>query len=275
MPKVAVQIGHLNGKAGALHEVETLLHIFPLVCEKLRALGIQVVEYDGSLQNTPPLHQYSADVAVFLHCDYGASNSSGFSIGYWEEMHEGSMKLATYIRQTYEKETGLPFIGYNITIGEHHYYGNRRFTHETKCVLIELGFVSNPIERAMLVSRANDVANGVVNGIIMYLEDRGLFRRKERRKEMNIISQTRVKYFSISLSPLDGEARVKVYNPNQNDVNVRVGLQANNKSVNFTLKPNELKVVEIKNLGFDARQFSDTQVIVSGDKEIDITIHQK
>lgn len=167
--KVAVQIGHVNGTAGAAHEEETLKLIFPHVVAGLRAAGLEVREFDGSLQSEPGNGQYSADVALFLHCDSWSINSSGFSIGYWEECHPGSERLAKIIQEIYGRASGLRFVGFNITSGEHHYYGNRRFSRSTKCALIEFGFVSNPLERRFLQGNAKRLAAAVVESVSKFL----------------------------------------------------------------------------------------------------------
>ena len=167
--RIAVQIGHVNGKAGAAYEEETLKLVFPHVVQRLKDSGQSVTTFDGSLQNEDGRWQYDFDVAVFLHCDSYAVTNSGYSIGYWEEEHPGSEKLARVMKDVYGTASGLGFVGYNITVGEHHYYGNRRFSHRTKCVLIELGFVSNPAERKFLQANSQRLAYAVADSISLYL----------------------------------------------------------------------------------------------------------
>ena len=168
MANLAVQIGHVNGKAGAAYEEETLLRIVPHIEARLRLGGHQVTHYDGSLQNEPPEYQHLHDGCVFCHCDSNGTNRSEFSIGFWEEVHPGSYALAQTLRLVYELETGIKFWAYNVSAGEAHYYGNRRFAHSCKCVLIELGFVSNPAQRAFLQNNAQRVGNAVANAFIRY-----------------------------------------------------------------------------------------------------------
>lgn len=167
--KVAVQIGHVNGQAGAAYEEEILRLLFPHVVAGLRAAGFQVQGFDGSLQFEPANNQYDYAAAVFLHCDAWSVASSGFSIGYWEEMHPGSEKLAKILHETYGRVSGLQSKGFNITVGEHHYYGNRRFTRRTKCALIEFGFVSNPTEREFLRSNADKLGTAVAKAVSIFL----------------------------------------------------------------------------------------------------------
>ena len=168
MTKIAVQIGHYPVEGGAAYEVETLKKIYPHVVERLRTSGFEVGEFDGSLRNEPGSYQYKYDGAVFLHCDSGGTTSTGFSIGYWAEKHPGSRSLAATLKKVYGKVTGLRFIGYNITNGEHHYYGNRRFAHSCKCTLLECGFVSNPNERAYLQANGKKFGYAIADAYIQH-----------------------------------------------------------------------------------------------------------
>lgn len=167
MARIAVQIGHVNGQSGAGHEEETLLMVVPHIEARLRAAGHKVTHYDGRLQSEPGNFQHDHDGALFVHCDDGG-NRSTFSVGYWDEMHPGSNHLAMILRDTYAAETGIRFDAFNITVGEAHYYGNRRFTHLCKCTLIELGFVSNPTQRTWLQNNAQRVGYACANAYIKY-----------------------------------------------------------------------------------------------------------
>ncbi len=183
MSRLCVQIGHVNGQPGAPYEEETLKLIVPHVVARLRAAGHLVTLTDGSLQYEPAEYQYKFDGALFCHCDSWSVNSTGFSIGYWEEAHPGSAQLAAVLRQHYGRASGLPFGGYNITmrppddepegdrklgVGEAHYYGNRRFVHSCKCCLIEFGFVSNPKERAFLQANTQKLGHAAADAYIQY-----------------------------------------------------------------------------------------------------------
>ena len=169
MAKLNVQIGHVNGRSGAPHEEETLKLIVPFIESELREAGHKVTHFDGSLQFQPPNHQYGGDGTIFVHCD---SNGAGdtFSIGYWEDEHPGSGVLAVILRDTY-KQLGIRWNNFNITGGEWHYYGNRRFAHSCKCCLIECGFVSNPTQRAWLQANAQKVGCAIADAYTKYFGD--------------------------------------------------------------------------------------------------------
>ena len=194
MAKLAVQIGHVNGLAGAAHEEETLKLIVPYVVERLRSAGHQVALLDGSLQNEEPNYQHQFDGCLFCHCDSNGAGST-FSIGYWEEVHPGSQALAVMLRSIYELETGIRFNNFNITVGEAHYYGNRRIAHSCKCNLIEFGFVSNPVQRAFLQNNPKRIGYAAANAYIRFFggkpepppakteEEEGMYEQQLNTKE--------------------------------------------------------------------------------------------
>jgi len=163
MKRAVVQLGHVPGE-GAQYETEHIRYIAPYVIGHLTNNGVEVGQYGAELP-----YGIDTDVAIFLHCDSGGTGSSGFSIGFYEELHPGSKGYADYIYKAYRSASGLPFIGYNITVGEWHYYGNRHFTQRSKCALIEMGFVSNPAERAYLKANKKKLGTAIADGMLAYL----------------------------------------------------------------------------------------------------------
>ncbi len=205
MANLAVQIGHVNGKAGAAYEEQTLLLVVPHIEARLRNAGHQVTHFDGSLQNEPGNYQHDHDGAVFVHCDSGG-NRSTFSIGYWEERHPSSGALAGVLKEVYAAETGIKFDAYNITSGEHHYYGNRRFSTRCKCVLIELGFVSNPTQRAWLQANAQRVGYAVANAFIKFFGGAVEQERTQEVDDMPVrVSEERAERFPAWLKHSEGK----------------------------------------------------------------------
>jgi hypothetical protein len=166
MANLNVQIGHVNGQGGAPYEEETLRLIVPHLETRLRTAGHRVNHFDGSLQSQPANYQHGGDGTIFCHCDSNGSGNS-YSIGYWEEEHPGSQALALVLRDTY-KQLGIPWNNFNITAGEWHYYGNRRFAHSCKCCLIEFGFVSNPKQRVFLQQNAQRVGYVTADAYIKF-----------------------------------------------------------------------------------------------------------
>lgn len=187
MATILVQIGHVNGKSGAPYEEQTLLLVAPHVAARLRSAGHTVVMLDGTLQYEPARsYGHDGDGCVFLHCDSNGTTANRFSVGYWEEEHAGSMALALMLRDVYAAQTGIPFWDFNISAGEHFYYGNTRVAHRCRCCLIELGFVSNPTQRAWLQANAQRVGFAVADAYIRYFGGKVL---PKVRSEMGIATE--------------------------------------------------------------------------------------
>ena len=163
--RIAIQRGHWQSAKwgpGAPYEDVTLGMIVPHIVNALKRAGQTTDLFGGDIS-----YNQHYDAAAFIHCD-SDGNSSGFSIGFWEEMHPGSQALASALRGAYSLVSGLKFIGWNITIGEHHYNANSKFITPCRCALIECGFVSNPSERAFLQSNAEKLGNGIAQGVLNY-----------------------------------------------------------------------------------------------------------
>lgn len=162
--RVAVQIGHIPDE-GAPHETEVTKTVAPFVVDELKRAGYAVDVFGKDI----PAGQ-THDAAVCLHADdCGRKDATGFSIGYWKELLPNSEALARTMRDGYATASGLKFIGFNISIGEHHYYGFRRWKKPAAVVLIELGFCTNPKERAFMLANAETLGRAVARSMIKYL----------------------------------------------------------------------------------------------------------
>jgi N-acetylmuramoyl-L-alanine amidase len=82
------------------------------------------------------------------------------------------------MRRSFEAETGLVEDVDGVTVGMRGYYGfnYRRYRHAispyTPAVLLELGFVSNPIDRKLLTSRPEYWAGLILRGLQDHFEHR-------------------------------------------------------------------------------------------------------
>ena len=186
-PKLALQIGHYRQEQGARYEVETLLQVFPHIVASLERENVKFDQFDGKLVNVPGNYSLKYDLFLAVHCDSGSDKSSGYSIG-WSTYpaHPGSEDWAKTIAKRYQSVTGLRKFGENHTVGLKHYYGYRRMRQGCKCALIELGFVSNPLEREWLIKNAALVGDAVAAGVLDYLEDKELS-KKEGEAMLGII----------------------------------------------------------------------------------------
>ena len=187
--RVGIQAGHwksaelpdelarLRSSSGAyvrgLSEAELNLDIARRVEALLVAQGVAV---DVLPATVPP--GYDADVFVALHADGSPSASArGFKLATPWRTSRASQHLLDALSAEYAAATRLPLDG-GVTVNMRGYYAfnYRRHTHAvartTPAVILEMGFLTNTADRALLTGRANVVAAGVANGILRYLAER-------------------------------------------------------------------------------------------------------
>lgn len=191
-PRVGLQVGHwknedlpeelyrLEGRTGSSGggktEWEVNLEIAQGVKTLLEEKGIQV----DLLPATVP-EKYWADVFVAIHAD-GSTDpaTSGFKIAAPRRDFSGkAAKLVNFLVEAYQKSTGLPQDP-NITRNMRGYYAFAwwRYDHSVHpmaaSVIIETGFLTNPVDRNTIVNQPDVVANGIVSGIISHLKSEKL-----------------------------------------------------------------------------------------------------
>lgn len=187
--RVGVQVGHwksnelpdelkrLRGSTGAnaagISEVQVNLAIADKVAALLTSAGVAV---DLLPATVPP--GYQADAFVAIHADGARSPAPrGFKLATPWRASPASQQLLEAVDAEYAAATGLPRAGV-VTANMRGYYAfsYRRHVHAiaktTPAVLIETGFLTNAADRAMLVDHANQVAAGIANGIVRYLNQR-------------------------------------------------------------------------------------------------------
>lgn len=188
-PRVGIQVGHwrsaelpdelarLRGSTGAyvrgLSEVELNLAIARRVVALLEAQGVAV----DLLPATVPV-DYDADAFVALHADGASSGGArGFKLATPWRASRASQHLLEVLAAEYAAATGLPRDG-GVTVNMRGYYAfnYRRHDHAiartTPAVILEMGFLTSPADRAVLTGRPGAVAAGVVAGILRYLAER-------------------------------------------------------------------------------------------------------
>ncbi|MEN9938170.1 MAG: hypothetical protein RLZZ387_4749 [Chloroflexota bacterium] len=189
VPRVGIQVGHwksnelpeelarLRGSTGAyirgLSEVELNLDIARRVEARLAAAGVQV---DLLPATVPP--GYDADAFVAIHAD-GARKpgARGFKIATPWRTSRASQHLKDVLDAEYAAATRLPRDG-AITFNMRGYYAfsYRRHTHAiartTPAVIVEMGFLTSPADRAVMVGKADVVAAGIADGVLRYLRER-------------------------------------------------------------------------------------------------------
>ena len=171
--KVGVVAGHWKSDAGAvcpdgLQEVTINLDIASRVVAVLQDEG-----YEAELlpEFSDQLEGYRADAFISIHTDScNVPEASGFKVARVaaSAIPEEEDRLVACLIQEYGEATGLPLHGYSITYDMTVYHAFNEIHPETPAAIIELGFMG--ADREMLTENAFEVAQGVVRGIVCFLE---------------------------------------------------------------------------------------------------------
>jgi N-acetylmuramoyl-L-alanine amidase len=173
VPRIGIIAGHAGSDSGAicpdgLQEVEVNQRIAELVVNLLTQLGWQsdlLDEFDVRLNG------YRADALVSIHSDScNVPGKSGFKVvraeaGYLPETSEA---LVDCISRHYEARTGLPFDPHTITYDMTQYHAYYEVDRNTPAVIIEAGFMLD--DRELLTQRPEVVAQGIVDGLVCFVE---------------------------------------------------------------------------------------------------------
>jgi N-acetylmuramoyl-L-alanine amidase len=188
-PRVGLQVGHwksselpdelarlrtsTGARAGNLTEAQVNLAVAQRAAKLLESVGVTV---DVLPATVPP--GYDADVFVAIHSD-GTSNKNarGFKLSTPWRASRASLLLLNTLTEEYGRATGLP-PGGAPTLNMRGYYAFTARNHKyaiaktTPAVILELAFMTNPTDLWYLTSQQDNLAVGVANGIIRYLNER-------------------------------------------------------------------------------------------------------
>jgi N-acetylmuramoyl-L-alanine amidase len=187
--RVGLQVGHLRieelpedqarlrtqtgGGGGGYREVDVNLAVVERTAAILQQHGIAVDILPAAVPRG-----YLADLFLSIHCDsVPDTGANGFKLARYRSsaMPAHDDALIAAIRERYAAATGLPWDD-NITRGMSGYYAynQRRYqsviSPDTPAAIIELGFISNPSDRALLIGSQDRIAAALAAGILDYLE---------------------------------------------------------------------------------------------------------
>lgn len=178
VPHVGVVAGHWGSDTGAmcpdgLTEVEINLDVAQRVVYALWALGYQadlLEEFDSRLEG------YRADALISIHADSceafpdATPPASGFKVASVADslVPEAEERLVACLTQCYAARTGMYFHATSITYDMIYYHSFYEIDNYTPGAIIETGFMLN--DRRMLTERADLVAQGIVEGILCFIE---------------------------------------------------------------------------------------------------------
>jgi N-acetylmuramoyl-L-alanine amidase len=151
-----------------LTEVEINLAVAQLVKVMLENQGCEVdllEEFDSALDG------YLADALVSIHADScNVPEASGFKVAsvLHSALPEEEECLVKCLREEYQTATGLSFHAHSITYHMTEYHAFYEIDSQTPGAIIETGFMA--ADRHILLDQQDKVAQGIVNGIICFLE---------------------------------------------------------------------------------------------------------
>lgn len=188
--RIGIQVGHLDtdkvpaelgtritfqtGTSWAgVDEVDVNMDIAQRVKAQLVARGYVV---DIIPTTVPP--GYLADVFLALHMDGDETlQKSGFKIAHGSRRGPYEDKLVSVLREEYAKQTGLEWDATGISRNMTNYYPFNwgRYQHaaapHTPAAILEMGFLSNGHDRALMLDHGDGIALAIVNGIQRFLDE--------------------------------------------------------------------------------------------------------
>lgn len=176
--RIGIVAGHWGNDTGAvcpdgLTEAEVNLDIAQRVVARLQDLGYQadvLEEFDARLEG------YRSDALVSIHADSceafpnATPPASGFKVASVEDslVPDSEARLVACLTQCYAARTGMFFHANSITYDMIYYHSFYEIDGQTPGAIIETGFMLN--DRPMLTQRTDLVAQGIVDGIVCFIE---------------------------------------------------------------------------------------------------------
>ncbi len=164
--------GQTGGSGGGVREVDMNLAVARKTAMLLEAVGVTV----DLLPATVP-EGYLADAFLTIHCDASTSpGANGYKLARYRESLIGTRDdaLIAALSETYGAASGLR-LDDNITraMTGYYAYNARRYqtiiSHKTPSAIIELGFLTNPADRAVLVGQQDLLAAAITLGLLRFL----------------------------------------------------------------------------------------------------------
>jgi N-acetylmuramoyl-L-alanine amidase len=177
--RIGIISGHWGSDPGAVclngvTENEVNLGIAIIVQQQLNAQ--RKYQVDLLQEYDPRLNGYQGVLLVSIHndsCVISNEMTTGFKIAPSSDgtNPERAQRLADCMYDRYQKETNLPYHPGSITPDMTDYHAFREIDPNTTGVIIETGFLSNPVDYDLLTLHPEIVATGVVKGILCYLNN--------------------------------------------------------------------------------------------------------
>src|SRR4051812_18846912 len=162
-------IDHTGASAGGVQEVDINVAVARLAAERLAEMG-----YNVEILAAPVPMSYTTDLFLALHAD-GSPYSSirGFkAVAPWMSVPASDVFVGL-LYEEYGRATGLPTDAMTSDNMSNYYAFNPvRYMHAVApgvpVALLEMGFVTNPIDRRVMVTEQDKLAWGIANAVDRY-----------------------------------------------------------------------------------------------------------
>jgi N-acetylmuramoyl-L-alanine amidase len=177
MPEEQKRLRKASGSYwGGYDEWELNMLIAERVQRQLEAAGVVV---DLLPATVPP--GYRADAFVSVHADGVAGAAAAVRRG-WKlaapfRASAASLALAEAVSTSYPAATGLPADtrGASFDMRAYYAFSSYRYVHaiapQTPAIIVETGFMTHPLDRALLFDETDRVARGIAEGVLNFLAD--------------------------------------------------------------------------------------------------------
>lgn len=163
-PELAHLNDHTGAYAGGVSEVDINLAVAQKTAEYLVARGFKVEILDAIV----PI-SYTTDLFLAIHADGNVRSSwRGFKASAPWNSVPSSDEFVGYFYEEYGKATGMPSDPLtSVAMSDYYAFNQGTYNHainpDVPAALIELGFVSNPLDRRMMTAQVDRLAWGITN----------------------------------------------------------------------------------------------------------------
>lgn len=179
VPRIGIVAGHRGNDPGAvckdgLTEAQVNYDIASRVTTEMRQRGYRVDlldEFDARLTG------YRGLLLLSIHadsCDTINDVATGFKVAHVldSKVADQENKLVKCLTEHYAARTGMRFHENSITYDMTRYHAFYEISPDTPAAIIETGFLR--LDRVILTQRPDLVAQGIVDGLMCYLNARGV-----------------------------------------------------------------------------------------------------
>jgi hypothetical protein len=171
-PELWQLVAQTGARSGGVTETETNLAIAERAAALLRAQGFVV-----DVLPTIVTPGYVADAVVAIHSDGDETGTkSGFKLAHSTRRTPHEDALQRFLTEEFGAATGLPYDAEGISRNMRNYYLNSwsrvRYSTSpfTPSVVLEMGFLTHPRDRDLIVNEQDLLAGAIANGILRFLE---------------------------------------------------------------------------------------------------------